>query len=174
MTEPLVFADLWVGDRFNAHGSMWTKLGHETARQHSPRAVELGLRGYGYIGDTICSFEPENAVEFVPPTLGVNPSALVQMPDKARAGIEALHCAIESLLTTGRFVDEEGEATHALADLAECIANPPFKLKDAHGVRDTHPTCKVNYCESPEWCAKHKACAHDRQSSGDSVSGERK
>ena len=81
MAEPLVFADLWVGDRFNAHGSMWTKLGHDTARQHSERAIALRDRGYGYIGDTICSFEPENAVEFVPPTAGVETGAPAQLED---------------------------------------------------------------------------------------------
>jgi hypothetical protein len=52
----------------------------------------------------------------------------VQMPDKARAGIEVLHRVVESLLTTSRYVDEEGEATMALADLSACIADPPFKL----------------------------------------------
>ena len=71
MAEQLVFAGLWVGDRFNAYGHMWTKLGHATARQHSPEAIALRERGYGYICDTICSFEPESAVDFVPPAHGV-------------------------------------------------------------------------------------------------------
>lgn len=54
----------------------------------------------------------------------------VQMPDKAHAGIEVLHRVVEALLTTSRYVDEEGEATMALADLLACIADPPFKLRD--------------------------------------------
>jgi len=58
----------------------------------------------------------------------------VQMPDKARAGIEVLHRVVESLLTTSRYVDEEGEATQALANLSDCIADPPFRLKVAAGV----------------------------------------
>jgi hypothetical protein len=68
---------------------------------------------------------------------GVQACDQVQMPDKARAGIEVLHQVVESLLTTSRYVDEEGEATQSLADLASCIANPPFKLKDAPGVKGT-------------------------------------
>jgi hypothetical protein len=66
---------------------------------------------------------------------GVAPSEKVQMPDKARAGIEVLHRVVESLLTTSRYVDEEGEATQALADLSDCIADPPFTL--AAGVPGT-------------------------------------
>jgi len=54
----------------------------------------------------------------------------VQLPDRARAGIEILRLVVESLLTTSRYVDEEGEATLALAELSACICDPPFKLKD--------------------------------------------
>ncbi len=56
------------------------------------------------------------------------PSGRVALPEKARAGIEVLHTVVESLLTTSRYVDEEGEATMALADLSGCIADPPFTL----------------------------------------------
>jgi hypothetical protein len=59
---------------------------------------------------------------------GVDSPDKVQLPDKARAGIEVLHQVVESLLTTSRYVDEEGEATQALADLSACIADPPFRL----------------------------------------------
>lgn len=59
---------------------------------------------------------------------GVPASERVQLPEKARAGIEVLHRVVESLLTTSRYVDEEGEATQALADLSDCIADPPFTL----------------------------------------------
>jgi hypothetical protein len=55
----------------------------------------------------------------------------VMMPEKAHAGIEVLHRVVDSLLTTSRYVDEEGEATFALADLLACIADPPFRLAAA-------------------------------------------
>lgn len=63
-------SELWVGDRFRAHGSLWTSLGRDgtgtiTARKHSPESQALGARGYGYIGDTICSFEDGEEVEFL-------------------------------------------------------------------------------------------------------------
>lgn len=117
-----IYAHHWTGEHWTA-----TKDGKPHWRQLADAPYPL----WRAVPDGVTDHSPD-AGKMVP---GVNPSALVQMPDKARAGIEALHCAIESLLTTGRFVDEEGEATHALADLAECIANPPFKLKDAHGVQ---------------------------------------
>ena len=56
------------------------------------------------------------------------PAVKVQLPDKARAGIVVLRNVVESLLTTSRYVDEEGEATYALADLSDCVAEPPFRL----------------------------------------------
>lgn len=65
--------------------------------------------------------------ELAAPSLPLT-SDKVQMPDKARQGIEALHYAVDQLLTTGRYVDEEGEATSAIADLLSCIADPPFRL----------------------------------------------
>ena len=66
MTKKIItFKDLWVGDRFRVYGSLWTKIGHNTARKHSKEGLALKERSYGYIGDTICSFE-EDEVEFVP------------------------------------------------------------------------------------------------------------
>lgn len=60
------FSDLWVGDRFYSGKNLWTKLDHRTARQHSKQSISLREKGYGYIGDTICSFEPEDKVNFAP------------------------------------------------------------------------------------------------------------
>lgn len=62
----LKFKDLWVGDRFRCGESLWTCLDHRTARRHCDEGTALAERGYGYIGDAICSFEPDDAVEFVP------------------------------------------------------------------------------------------------------------
>lgn len=60
------FEELTVGDRFNALNTIWTKLSATTARKHSTTSIELGSKGYGYIGDSICSFELEERVEFLP------------------------------------------------------------------------------------------------------------
>lgn len=61
------FKELWIADRFKlSNGSLWTKVGNDTARQHSKESINLKERGYGYLGDAICSFEPEDKVEFVP------------------------------------------------------------------------------------------------------------
>ena len=67
------FSELWVGDRFQTlyddgtplFNQVWTKLGHNTARQHSPEEIKLNERGYGYIGSATCSFEPDEKVRFV-------------------------------------------------------------------------------------------------------------
>lgn len=59
--------DLWVGDRFRAHGSLWTYVGEGTARKHSAASIALGAQGHGYIGDTVCGFEPDEEVAFIPP-----------------------------------------------------------------------------------------------------------
>ncbi len=48
---------------------LWTKLSAETARAHSSEALALGMRGYGYAGDPVCSFEQADSVVFVPPVL---------------------------------------------------------------------------------------------------------
>lgn len=71
VAEQTTFGALWVGDRFATLGTLWTKLGHDTARQHSAESIALGQRGEGYIGDAICSFEREDAVTFVPPGVAV-------------------------------------------------------------------------------------------------------
>jgi len=68
--KTLTFNDLWTGDRFSRVGvkqkDLWTKIGPDLARQHSPESQKLGARGHGYIGDAICSFEKTDIVEFVP------------------------------------------------------------------------------------------------------------
>jgi hypothetical protein len=61
------FGALWVGDRFMAHGQMWTRLDESTARQHCERSIALGDSGLAYIGDAVCSFERDDEVEFVAP-----------------------------------------------------------------------------------------------------------
>ena len=71
------FSELWVGDRFQTlyddgtplFNQVWTKLSHDTARQHSPEEIKLKERGYGYIGSATCSFEPDEKVRFVPVVL---------------------------------------------------------------------------------------------------------
>lgn len=67
MKKLIPFNSLWVGDRFRAHGNLWTYLGSGTARQHSRHSIQLHHSGHGYTSDTICSFEPNEQVEFVPP-----------------------------------------------------------------------------------------------------------
>jgi hypothetical protein len=63
---------LWVGDRFEVYGSLWTYNGASgdgtwaTARKHSFESIALGERGHGYIGDAICSFKLTDWVRFVP------------------------------------------------------------------------------------------------------------
>lgn len=62
------FDDLWIGDRFVSGETLWTKIDHDTARQHSEQSIALGELGHGYIGDMICSFEYEDEVRFLPPS----------------------------------------------------------------------------------------------------------
>ena len=64
--EEIRFCDLTEGDRFTAHGALWTKTGPETARKHDKEGINLGRRGYGYVGDSICSFGNDDPVVFVP------------------------------------------------------------------------------------------------------------
>lgn len=79
--------------------------------------------GYGRFADAL------EAAAVSPRGVAVAPAPeRVQLPEKARAGIEVLRDVVEKLLTTSRYVDEEGEATLALADMASCIADPPFRL----------------------------------------------
>lgn len=65
--NPVFFGDLWVGDRFTAYNGLWTKVDWESARHHSNASRALASRGFGYIGDTLCNFEKESLVTFVPP-----------------------------------------------------------------------------------------------------------
>lgn len=76
-----LFGALWVGDRFNAYGNLWTRLDHRTARQHSRESIKLDERGGGYIIDTICSFARDEEVEFVPPAPGVAPAGEAEALD---------------------------------------------------------------------------------------------
>lgn len=62
----MTFEDLTSGDRFTAYGALWTKLSTSTARKHSADGQALGANGYGYVGDSLCTFEPTDRVEFVP------------------------------------------------------------------------------------------------------------
>lgn len=64
----LPFSKLWVGDRFEqGDGIVWTKISRDTARRHGLESVALRERGYGYIGDALCSFEEIDPVFFLPP-----------------------------------------------------------------------------------------------------------
>lgn len=66
----LTFAELTAGDRFKAHGAVWTKLSggrsEGIARKHGEASCQLGLQGFGYIGDSVCSFDSTDPVEFLP------------------------------------------------------------------------------------------------------------
>ncbi len=62
----MIFSDLVPGDRFIAFGKLWTKIDVDTARGHSTASIDLEAKGYGYIGDVICSFDKRDKVEFKP------------------------------------------------------------------------------------------------------------
>jgi Lar family restriction alleviation protein len=99
--EACKYGSLWVGDRFTAFGNLWTKLGHNTARQHSKASITLGAQGHGYIGDTICSFVQTEEVEFIAP----------QQADPAALPVEAERDALRDLL----------EVTEALREWVKAI-----------------------------------------------------
>lgn len=65
--DNVTFGDLAPGDRFKAHGTLWTKLSHETARRHTPDSRELEECGWGYHGDPVCSFRLGEQIAFIPP-----------------------------------------------------------------------------------------------------------
>jgi len=66
------FDQLMVGDRFEAHGGkLWTKVDHDVARKHSKESMAMKDEGYGYIGDSLCSFELSDVVSFIPPNAGI-------------------------------------------------------------------------------------------------------
>jgi hypothetical protein len=67
--DQVEFDKLWCGDRFVAFGALWTKLDADTARKHSAASRGLQMRGVGYIGDAVCSFNPSDIVVFVPPAV---------------------------------------------------------------------------------------------------------
>lgn len=59
------FKDLFPGDRFTAFGSLWTKLGRDTARIHKPEVSALGERAAGH-REGLCDFGPDDEVKFLP------------------------------------------------------------------------------------------------------------
>jgi hypothetical protein len=61
------FSELTHGDRVLCHGALWTKIDQSYARKHGDESIALGKRGYGYIGDSFCSFEQNISVVFVSP-----------------------------------------------------------------------------------------------------------
>lgn len=65
----VIISQLWVGDRFKAHGALWTWIGDGCARRHCSESIDLGERGYGYIGDAVCSFDSRDVVRFVAPNV---------------------------------------------------------------------------------------------------------
>ena len=69
--KQITFSELWLGDRLIPlnlqSASLWTKIGVDTAREHSKQSQSLKDDGHGYIGDNICSFSADDVVVFVPP-----------------------------------------------------------------------------------------------------------
>lgn len=69
---------LWIGDRFRAYDAIWTLYGPVSddnggwarARKHGEESVRLKDRSFGYMGDNLCSFEPDEEVEFIPVSEG--------------------------------------------------------------------------------------------------------
>ena len=62
----LRFDELFIGDRFVFVNTLWTKVDPDAARKHSKSSIALAAKGFGYVGDTICSFERNDKVDFVP------------------------------------------------------------------------------------------------------------
>ena len=66
-------SSLFEGDRFLSHDALWTYLGPTgngttaTARKHSKESLVMGHDGYGYIGDSLCSFMLDSIVQFISP-----------------------------------------------------------------------------------------------------------
>jgi hypothetical protein len=111
---------MWVGDRFRAHGSVWTYLGatdekYATARKHSPESIALNDRGHGYFGDTICTFERKERVEFVAPLHDTAPELL--------KACKALLLANEKQVSFDQFVAQFGFGQdHAVENALDVIA----------------------------------------------------
>lgn len=70
--EPVLFNDLWLGDRFKILNKpelsdvVFTKTKHDQARRHSVESIELGEQGYGYLDDSIVAIAQNTIVWFVP------------------------------------------------------------------------------------------------------------
>lgn len=64
MSNSVKFSQLVSGDRFiyPMNEEIYTKIDNETARHHRVENFDI----FGCIGDTHCSFEPDDLVEFKP------------------------------------------------------------------------------------------------------------
>jgi hypothetical protein len=66
--EKVKFEELYLGDRFTAHDALWTKIDWHIARKHSKESRALRNDGFGYLGDTIVTFDRAEEVVFEAPT----------------------------------------------------------------------------------------------------------
>lgn len=68
--DPVLFNDLWTGDRFvivgDASGEVYTKIRHDAARRHSRESIALGEQGYGHLDDSVVAMSQHAIVRFVP------------------------------------------------------------------------------------------------------------
>lgn len=71
-SEPILFNELWLGDRFKIINKpeladvVFTKTKHDQARRHSHESIELGEKGYGYLDDSIVAVTQNTIVVFLP------------------------------------------------------------------------------------------------------------
>lgn len=68
--EPVLFNDLWAGDRFrivgDTSGVVYTKIKHDQARRHSAESIALGEQGYGHLDDSVVAMKQTTIVQFIP------------------------------------------------------------------------------------------------------------
>lgn len=83
------FSELYFGDRFLAHDALWCRIDTTIARK-----ITTSLPAY--IGDPVCSFDPQDEVEFVPPHI---PADNVEVK-KLRNKIAAMRRHLESIVCT--------------------------------------------------------------------------
>lgn len=106
----LRFRDLTGGDRFIAAGRLWTKLGPGTARRHSETSLAHSERGFGYLGDPVCGFEEDDAVEFVPPNVSPSrtdkPFGISPAPDRGVLAMGEPRCECHRCIFEQDLVDE--------------------------------------------------------------------